>query len=173
MCDNSRECKAAAASGFSASGRHRPLDEGPDASPSGSASGAVHPPRELIDKLGITAEMRVALLGVTDLALVAAVRSRAAWVSDDEPDAEADAIIYEVEQVTDLDRLARLRDALPPYGMLWVLWPKGGTSLRHAEVQRAGLDAGLVDVKVASVSERLSGLKFVFRLSDRNRPISA
>jgi hypothetical protein len=35
------------------------------------------------------------------------------------------------------------------------------------DVRRLGLSAGLVDVKVAAISEIWSGLKFVRRLADR------
>ena len=34
-------------------------------------------------------------------------------------------------------------------------------------VQRIGLDAGLVDVKICAVNDIWSGLKFVYRVKDR------
>jgi hypothetical protein len=56
-------------------------------------------------------------------------------------------------------------------GMLWVAWPKKSsgvaTDLSFATVQRIGLDAGLVDVKICAVNDVWSGLKFVYRLKDR------
>ena len=56
-------------------------------------------------------------------------------------------------------------------GMLWVSWPKKSsnveTDLRFENVQRIGLDAGLVDVKICAIDDTWSGLKFVFRLRDR------
>ena len=76
-------------------------------------------------------------------------------------------VFYQVAELADLDRIAGLRTALSRSGALWVLWPRGGQRLRESDVQRAGLAAGLVDVKVARVSDALSGLKFVYRLSDR------
>ena len=46
MCDNSRECRAAAAAGFRDSGRRRPLDDVPDTTPVGPAVPIdVHPKR--------------------------------------------------------------------------------------------------------------------------------
>ena len=41
--------------------------------------------------------------------------------------------------------------------------------LGEAEVRRAGLDAGLVDVKICAVDETWSGLKFVYRVADRGK----
>ena len=74
--------------------------------------------------------------------------------------------------------LSRLEKRLPVViertvtnGMVWVCWPKKAskvpTDVDENDVRRAGLAAGLVDVKVAAVDETWSGLKFVRRLSDR------
>lgn len=57
-------------------------------------------------------------------------------------------------------------------GMLWVSWPKKSakvpTDLDENIIRNFGLENGLVDVKVCAVDETWSGLKFVFRLRDRN-----
>ena len=64
-----------------------------------------------------------------------------------------------------------LAEKLTANGMLWIAWPKKSskvpTDLTFANVQRIGLDAGLVDVKICAVNEIWSGLKFVYRLRDR------
>jgi hypothetical protein len=64
-----------------------------------------------------------------------------------------------------------LKNSLKKTGTLWVCWPKkaskADTDLDENKVQEMGLDQGLVDVKVVSVNEVWSGLKFVFRLKDR------
>lgn len=56
-------------------------------------------------------------------------------------------------------------------GMLWISWAKRTsplhTGLTENIVRELGLKAGLVDVKVASLTDDWSGLKFVYRLSDR------
>jgi hypothetical protein len=41
------------------------------------------------------------------------------------------------------------------------------TDLRFDAVQQVGLDAGLVDNKVAAIDATWSGLRFVYRLTDR------
>jgi hypothetical protein len=55
--------------------------------------------------------------------------------------------------------------------MIWIAWPKKSsgvkTDLSFDNVQRIGLDAGLVDVKICAIDETWSGLKFVYRLKDR------
>lgn len=64
-----------------------------------------------------------------------------------------------------------LAEKLIANGMLWIAWPKKSakvpTDLSFEIVQRIGLDAGLVDVKICAVNEIWSALKFVYRLRDR------
>ena len=56
-------------------------------------------------------------------------------------------------------------------GMVWVSWisPSKDKSSKLNEniVREVGVQNGLVDVKVAAVDEKWSGLKFVYRLIDR------
>lgn len=62
-------------------------------------------------------------------------------------------------------------ESLPPDGALWLCWPKKAsgvpTDLSEAGVRAAGLEAGVVDVKICAVDAVWSGLKFVVRTADR------
>ena len=66
---------------------------------------------------------------------------------------------------------AKLAEKLASNGMIWIAWPKKSsgvaTDLVFERVQRIGLDAGLVDVKICAIDDTWSGLKFVIRLRDR------
>jgi len=68
-------------------------------------------------------------------------------------------------------RFARAIGLLPSDGGLWVAWPKQtsgiDTELDFAAVQTLGLEAGLVDNKVAAIDGTWSGLRFVVRTKDR------
>ena len=68
-------------------------------------------------------------------------------------------------------RFSALAKNLSKDGMIWIAWPKKSskvpTDLSFEIVQRIGLQAGLVDVKICAVDEVWSGLKFVYRLKDR------
>lgn len=66
------------------------------------------------------------------------------------------------------------KDALAKNATLWISWPKKAakklgveTDLDGGQIRQAGLDVGLVDVKVCAVDEIWSGHKFVYRLVDR------
>ncbi len=68
-------------------------------------------------------------------------------------------------------RFAPLADSLTVAGALWICWPKKAsgvaTDLSDNVVREHGLEAGLVDVKVAAIDSTWAGIKFVRRLADR------
>ncbi len=67
---------------------------------------------------------------------------------------------------------AKYKKVLKVNGALWVSWPKGTskiqTDLKREPVREHLLSIGLVDTKVAAIDNDWSGLKFVYRLKDRN-----
>jgi hypothetical protein len=80
----------------------------------------------------------------------------------------ADIVLCFVTARRELERrAARLREAIAPDGMVWVCWPKRAakvpTDMTEDVVREVLLPTGLVDVKVAAVDERWSGLKLVVR----------
>ena len=82
-----------------------------------------------------------------------------------------DFIISFAESKEDLEDLDFISTWLAPAGMLWICWPKKSsevaTDVDESVVRTIGLATGLVDVKVCSVTEFWSGLKFVRRIKDR------
>ncbi len=64
-------------------------------------------------------------------------------------------------------RAARLRAVVAPAGSVWVCWPKRAskvpTDVTEDVVREVLLPTGLVDVKVAALDARWSGLKLVVR----------
>ena len=89
------------------------------------------------------------------------------------PTKSLDIILFFVLNERALVRdFAKLAARLTANGMIWIAWPKKSsgvaTDLTEPRVQRIGLDAGLVDVKVCAIDETWSGLKFVYRLKDRS-----
>jgi hypothetical protein len=84
--------------------------------------------------------------------------------------------------VTFHTQLATLEERLPvlfehtvTVGMVWVSWTKQAaakklglaTDLNDNVVRGVGLEIGWVDVKIATIDETWSGMKFVRRLKDR------
>ena len=122
--------------------------------------------RPLLDKLGVKHGHRVALIGSFDAGFVEQLRARGASVSR-RAVADADQIYLAAARAADLKKIGALMKSLRKDGSLWVIRPKGGKAVTESQTMQAGLEAGLVDVKIASFSETLTAMKFVFRLKDR------
>lgn len=85
---------------------------------------------------------------------------------------EADFIHVFAKEYKDFTRLfISNKKLLKKDGMMWISWPKKSskvvTDLDENIIRDFGLKNGLVDVKVCAVDDTWSGLKFVYRLSDR------
>jgi len=128
--------------------------------------------RSLVEKLGIKAGMRIAILnapmgyrgtlgklprGVT---VTSAARGALPFMHFFTPNRD------ELES-----KLPSLLRALTPDGALWISWPKKtsgvATDITEDVIRAVALPTGLVDVKVAAIDEVWSGLKLVRRLKNR------
>lgn len=118
-------------------------------------------PRGRLDKLGVAPGARVGVLGLDDAAFLAELRERGAVVTAGRLPRAADLVFLSLTRASELPRLVRARRAIRPDGAVWVLWPKGRRELREDDVRAFGPEAGLVDVKVVSFSDTLSGLKMM------------
>jgi hypothetical protein len=88
------------------------------------------------------------------------------------PDGAADLIVaFFRAEVEIAARLPALAQRIFPAGALWAAWPRraaGHDSDVTDNVVRAhALELGLVDVKVAAIDEDWSGLRLVWRVSNR------
>ncbi len=126
----------------------------------------------LAQKLGIKTDARLGLLGapegfeatLADLPPGVTIRRQARG--------PLDVIVAFHTGRADLERrLPALVRALDAAGGLWVAWPKRSsgvaTDLSDGAVRELGLAAGLVDNKVCAIDHVWSGLRFVYRLRDR------
>ncbi len=124
-------------------------------------------PRGLLDKLGVKPGARVAIVGDLPGDFLKDLRGRTDDVARGRPKQDTDLVFVAMSDPKDLGRLAALRTAIKPAGGIWVVWPKGRRAFREDDVRAAGPGAGLVDVKVVSFSDTLSGLKMVIPVAQR------
>ncbi|UCE58400.1 MAG: DUF3052 family protein [Phycisphaerales bacterium] len=119
----------------------------------------------LAKKLGIRAGGIVALLGAPrgferklgDVVKEIHIKKQACG--------HANLIMLFVKSRAELDRrLSAAQRTMAEGGSIWIVWPKktsGVTSdLTQIVVRKVGLDAGLVDYKIAAIDETWSGLRF-------------
>jgi hypothetical protein len=120
-------------------------------------------------KLGLKPGMRVALDVPPD-----------GWRLTDPPagllapddDGTADVIVAFFRASAEIvERLPALARRAFPAGAVWALWPRQAaghvSDITDNVVRSCALELGLVDVKVAAVDEDWSGLRLVWRTSNR------
>ena len=121
-------------------------------------------------KLGLKPGMRLALVGRPD-----------GWELTDPPDdlaaaggadAPADVIMAFFRAAAELhERLPGLAKRIFPAGAIWVAWPRRAAGHRSDitdnVIREVALPLGLVDVKVAAIDDDWSGLRLVWRVTNR------
>ncbi len=126
----------------------------------------------LLKKLGIKAGMRVCFVNAPPdyLTLLGDLPPDIAFVES--PQHPLDLIHYFTkERATFVEDYFTLKIALVANGALWISWPKKAskvaTDITEDVIRDFALANGLVDVKVIAVDTIWSGLKLVYRLTDR------
>jgi hypothetical protein len=131
------------------------------------ASRIRHPPTRL-QKIGVRAGQRVAVLGDPDDTFVDELEALGVHVLGRLPAAGGlDAVFLAIADRRGLARIPTARRALADAAALWIIRPKGTPAITEAETRQAGLDAGLVDVKVVSFSAAKTAEKFVIPVARR------
>jgi Protein of unknown function (DUF3052) len=128
--------------------------------------------RDAVDKLGIKPGYAVAF-AAAPLAIDAALQARVldrAGRSEAAADEPADVVLVGADASTDVDTILKhWRAHIDQAGGIWLLTPKRGQPgyIDQTELIHAGQVAGVVDNKICSVSDTLSGMRFVIRKADR------
>jgi hypothetical protein len=123
---------------------------------------AILNPKGRMDKIGVKAGMRAAVMGVADPTLSGELAERGAVPVAEL--ADLDLLFYAADSARDLARIEALIPMLGPKGALWVVSPKGkAATLKDVDVMAAAKAHGLVDNKVVAFSDTLTSLRFVRR----------
>jgi len=117
----------------------------------------------LARKLGFKGGMRVVYVNPPDGFAVDGIELVRPRLAKD-----TDLVVFFTVQRSELARrLAALRRAIEPDGMLWVAWPKRAsgveTDMTEGVVRDVALPTGLVDTKVCAIDDVWSGLRLVVR----------
>ena len=123
--------------------------------------------RSRTEKLGVKPGSCAAVIGLDDASFVKELVAAGAKLAARAGAATCDIVILRVDAPSDLPSLIEARKRIVPDGMIWAVWPKGRKEFREEDIRNFGLGAGLVDVKVMSFSDELSGLKLVIPLAQR------
>jgi hypothetical protein len=125
------------------------------------AQAMLAPAATLAKKLGVIAGSTVRTMGrMDDDALLDALRDARSVMRG-----KAGVIVARVDSRAELEgAFEKTVDLVKNGSALWIVYRKGsGHAIGESDVRATGLAAGVVDVKVASVSPQLTALKFVRR----------
>ncbi|MET0271808.1 MAG: DUF3052 domain-containing protein [Phenylobacterium sp.] len=123
---------------------------------------AIVNPKGRIDKIGVKAGMRAAVMGVADADFSAELKAKGAVPVTELKD--LDLLFYAADSEAELARIEGLVPKLSEKGALWVVSKKGkAATVKDVEVMAAAKAHGLVDNKVVAFSDTLTALRFVRR----------
>lgn len=129
--------------------------------PAASWAEAILNPKGRLDKLGVKAGQRIAVVNLDDPAFVTELTAKVP-LADGERD--LDLLFYGADSVAELPRIGALTPRLAPRGALWVVSLKGKAArIRDVEVMASAKAHGLVGAKVCAISETRTALRFVRR----------
>jgi hypothetical protein len=126
---------------------------------------AILNPKGRMDKIGVKAGMRAAVMGVKDPDLSAELAAKGALPVTEL--SNLDLLFYAADSAADLARIDALVPMLSENGALWVVSHKGkAATVKDVEVMAAAKAHGLVDNKVVAFSPTLTSLRFVRRKAE-------
>ena len=126
--------------------------------------------KDVVDKLGVQPGFLVRVAGKGHAALLAKVRAKTGRAFS-RADANLNLILYFPAALAEITpTLRQLKRMIAPNGGIWVITfkkNKGAPYVPDKDLIPAGLSAGLVDNKICSVSDVLTGMRFVIRREER------
>lgn len=133
-------------------------------------------PKSRIEKLGVKAGARVALVGFRKgdeefLKELGNLTKAVKKVSQSGVPAGVEWIFFKAETQKELSRISKIAKAMRGVAALWVVYPKGNPrglgKVTEGDVLAAGRARGLKDIKVVGFSATATALKFVIPVSQR------
>jgi hypothetical protein len=124
-------------------------------------------PKALVEKLGVDALKKVAVVGKLDPDLRADLDATGAKIAKSARGKDFDIVFVAASSKKDLEKLPGVRAMIKDDGGIWIVYPKGSADLTEREVLTAGRTLQLTDNKVAKVNEVLTSVRFVIPVAQR------
>jgi hypothetical protein len=125
--------------------------------------------KPLLDKLGVTTDSTVSVVGIRDSEFLAELRKRISVFNSFRLKKNSDLIFYAANSKDELRELKTLSDFINSDGAIWVVSRKGKqANIKDFDVIAAAKAAGLVDNKVVGFSETHRALRLVIPFYSRS-----
>lgn len=129
-------------------------------------------PKALVEKLGVDAEKKIAVVGKLDPDLRADLDASGAKVAKSARGKDFDIVFLAASSKKDLEKLPGAREMIKQDGAIWIVYAKSGggsADPTEREVLTAGRTLQLTDNKVAKVNEVLTSVRFVIPVAQRKK----
>lgn len=126
-------------------------------------------PKGLIEKLGVDASKKVAVLGKLDPGLRGDLDASGAKVAKSARGKDFDMVFVAASAKKDLENIGKARELIKDDGAIWIVYPKGSQVLTEREVLTGGRTRELTDNKQVKVDDVLTAVRFVVPVSARRR----
>lgn len=124
-------------------------------------------PRSRVEKLGVKAGMRVAVVGQGEAEFAKELKRSKAEIANGNAVAGIELVFWFVDEKSGLNGAAKIAKSLEGAAGLWIVYPRGKKQITENDVLSAGRKAGLKDVKVVGFSPTHTALKFVIPVERR------
>jgi hypothetical protein len=124
-------------------------------------------PKSRIEKIGLKPGAKISLLGGFDPDFLEELKQLAGSVTKDQAAAGCEAVFLAADSQKELSEVKKVRKSLKGATALWIVYPKGQSSITENHAIAAGRKTGLKDVKVVGFSATHTALKFVIPLVKR------
>ncbi len=127
------------------------------------------PPKALIDKLGVRSGVRVWAVGDIDETLMMQVAERTENIRRGRSATDCDVVFVALDSPRDFGRIDRAAAAIADTGAIWTVHRKGSSGISDTLVIAHARSIGLVDTKVARISDTHTAEKFVRPVASRTK----
>ena len=121
----------------------------------------IRSPRSLADKLGVKPGMQIAVIGVSDAAILSDLERKGATLVYGKVPKATPMVLWRVETPAALAKLSSIAKSIDRDGAIWVVHPRGVASVADTVIFAAAKDAGLTYTKVVRFSETDTAEKLV------------
>lgn len=126
-------------------------------------------PGGLVEKLGVSADKKVAVVGKLAADLRADLQASGAKVAKSARGKDFDVVFVAAAAKKDLEGVPKARELVRDDGAIWVVYPKADAELRERDVVIAGRTLQLSDGKPVKIDDALSAIRFVVPPSARKK----
>jgi hypothetical protein len=127
-------------------------------------------PKGLVEKLGVDATKKVAVLGKLDPDVRADIEGAGVKIPKTAKAAGAfDLVFVAASNKKEIEKVPAAKELIKDDGGIWIVYPKGNADLTEREVLTAGRTLGLTDNKQVKVNDTLTSVRFVIPVAHRKK----